>query len=526
MRIGIDVGGTSTDAVLVDGDEVCATAKTATTFDVTHGIIVALELLRAAPRADPSAVDAVDAVVVGTTHFTNALTEAANLTPTAVVRLGGPATQAIPPLACWPDRLVRAIRGQGFICSGGHEFDGQPLAAVDDNELRAVATDIAAAGIRSVAISAVFSVPYRESERHAAALLTRELPGLRVSLSHEIGRPGLLGRENATAVNACLTGLADTVADALADACAATGIDAPLFLTQNDGTVMDVEYARRYPVATFASGPANSMRGAAFLSGVSDALVVDAGGTTTDVGMLDGGFPLPAARDVEVAGVRTNCRMPHVASAPVGGGSEVVDRGSRVEVGPRSVGSEIRRRSRIFGGDTLTATDLAVAAGLIPLGDPRHVAGLAPDMVGRGLDVMASHVQGAVRQASAAAPARPVVLVGGAASLLGNRLAGVEGVSLPVHHAVANAVGAAVAPAGGEVDRIFAAGVEDRERVLTQARTEAVERAGGVGARPGTIHIVDVAETPVTYLSRSATRVRVRALGEPATRRPPARPDG
>ncbi len=134
---------------------------------------------------------------------------------------------------------------------------------------------------------------------------------------------------------------------------------------------MTVDYAERYPVATFASGPTNSMRGAAFLSGLTDCAVVDIGGTTSDVGVLQHGFPREASVAVEIGGVRTNFRMPDVLSLGIGGGSHV----DGAEVGPQSVGYELTTRALVFGGDTLTATDLAVAAGLAEIGDPDRVAG-------------------------------------------------------------------------------------------------------------------------------------------------------
>ena len=90
---------------------------------------------------------------------------------------------------------------------------------------------------------------------------------------------------------------------------------------------MSADFAEQYPVLTFASGPTNSMRGAAFLSGLKDAMVVDVGGTTSDVGALTHGFPREASVAVEIGGVRTNFRMPDVYSFGLGGGS-LVQRGS------------------------------------------------------------------------------------------------------------------------------------------------------------------------------------------------------
>ena len=113
----------------------------------------------------------------------------------------------------------------------------------------------------------------------AAAILAEEAPGVAVTLSHELGRIGLLERENAALLNAALSALARRTIAGFREAIAASRIAAPLYLTQNDGTVMSPKTAMRLPVMSFASGATNSMRGAAFLSGMADAIVVDVGGT-------------------------------------------------------------------------------------------------------------------------------------------------------------------------------------------------------------------------------------------------------
>ncbi|MFF4776066.1 hydantoinase/oxoprolinase N-terminal domain-containing protein [Microtetraspora fusca] len=498
MRIGIDVGGTNTDAVLIgDADEVLATVKSPTTADVTTGVAGALEALGTAE---------VSAVMIGTTHFVNALVEASRLEPVAAVRLGLPATAALPPMVDWPDRLRTAVEGRTYLCRGGHEFDGRPISDLDEEEIRRVAGDIAARGLRSVAISSVFSPVSAEFELRAAEILAAELgPGVHLSLSHEIGRVGLLARENATIVNAALRSLAVGIVDAFGGALLAAGIDAPLFLSQNDGTLMDVEQARRYPVATFASGPTNSMRGAAFLSGLTDCAVVDIGGTTTDVGVLVGGFPREAAGEAELAGVRTNFRIPDVLSLGIGGGSIVSEDGT---TGPRSVGYRLPSEALVFGGSTLTATDLAVAAGYAKIGDPSLVSHIDPrDALRRIAERVAVTVD---RMRTSSAPL-PVVAVGGGSVLIPDRLPGFDDVRRPDHFAVANAVGAAIAQVGGEVDRVFSGA---RETVLDEARAEAVSRAERAGARPGSVRIVDVEEIPLAYLPGNATRVRVKAVGD------------
>ncbi|MBC3761544.1 hydantoinase/oxoprolinase N-terminal domain-containing protein [Quadrisphaera oryzae] len=512
MRIGIDVGGTNTDAVLLgDDDAVLAAVKSPTTSDVSSGITASLAALQGVRAFDPSGVRA---VMIGTTHFINALVEANRLAPTAALRLGLPATAALPPMVDWPQRLVTAVSGRAYLAHGGHEFDGRTISALDPDELRRHAADMAAHGVRSVAITSVFSPVNTEFELRAAEVLAQELPDVAISLSHQIGRIGLLERENATIVNAALRELASDIVGGLFAAVAGAGIDAPIYLSQNDGTLMDVEHARRYPVSTFASGPTNSMRGAAVLSGVTTCAVVDVGGTTSDVGVLTRGFPREATTEVSVAGIRTNFRMPDVLSIGIGGGSLVRGGGSSVTVGPDSVGYRLTERALVFGGDTVTATDIAVAAGRADIGDASLVAHLDPSVVKAALARIAADVADAVDRMRTSSQPLPVVAVGGGSVLLPDHLAGSGEVLRPENFAVANAIGAAIAQVGGEVDRVFTIEPGRRGDVLEAARAEAVERAVANGAVPSSVEVLEIDEVPLPYLPGGATRIRVKAVGD------------
>ena len=95
--------------------------------------------------------------------------------------------------------------------------------------------------------------------------------------------------------------------------------NAEVYLSQNDGTLMTMEHARRYPILTIACGPTNSIRGASYLSRRDDAIVIDVGGTTTDLGVLSHGFPRESGVAVTIGGVRTNFRMPDLVSVGLGG---------------------------------------------------------------------------------------------------------------------------------------------------------------------------------------------------------------
>jgi N-methylhydantoinase A/oxoprolinase/acetone carboxylase beta subunit len=509
MRIGIDVGGTNTDAVLMRGLEVVRWRKTPTTPDVGSGIITALRDLLGETKV---AASEIQAVMIGTTHFTNAIVERRRLVEVAAIRLGLPATRSLPPLTDWPADLAAAVGRHRYMLKGGHEFDGREIAPLDELGLREVARDIRRKGITTAAISSVFSPVTGEMEQRAAEILANEVPGIRLSLSHEIGRIGFLERENATVMNACLVDLAFAVVSSFRRALRELSIEAPFFISQNDGTLMAPQHVERYPVLTFASGPTNSMRGAALLAGLKEAMVVDIGGTTSDVGMLLHGFPREAAVSVDVGGVRTNFRMPDVLAIGLGGGSLVRYGGSRI--GPDSVGYELTSKALVFGGDVLTATDIVVAAGLQDIGDRARVKHLAPSLVETALETIHAMADTAVDRMKTSAEPMPVVLVGGGAILVSRRLPSASKVVSPSHSSVANAIGAAVAQVGGEVDRVFAVEGQSRDTVLDIAKREATDRAVAAGADKDTIKIVDVDDVPLAYLPGNATRIRVKAVGD------------
>lgn len=506
-RIGIDVGGTNTDAVLLDGDRVERAVKTATTADVTTGIVTALERLLAA--VEPGA-RGVDAVMIGTTHFTNAVVQRRDLTPVAAVRIGLPASASLEPFIDWPADLAAIVRRGVYMVEGGHEVDGRPIVPFDEVAMRRVAREIRASGVRSVAVSAIFSPIDPSDERRAGAILAEECPGVAVTLSHELGRIGLLERENACLLNACLVELARRTTRAFTGALAASGLDAPLYLTQNDGTVTLASQAEAFPVYSFASGPTNSMRGAAFLSRLDDAIVVDVGGTTTDVGCLRHGFPREANAVVEIGGVRTLFRMPDLLSLGLGGGT-LVER-SPLTIGPRSVGYRLIEDALVFGGSTLTCTDLAVAAELVTLGEPARVADVPRGLVADGIRVIQERIAEAVDRMKTDAGEVPVIAVGGGSFLVPPAMPGVSRVVRVAHHPVANAVGAAIAQISGELDQVFQN--MTRDAALAEARRLAEERAVRAGARRDTLKVVEVEDIPLAYLPGNSLRTRVRVVGD------------
>src|SRR5882757_3540653 len=492
MRLGIDVGGTNTDAVLVSGNSVVACAKRPTTADVSSGIVNAIRGVLDAASVTPSALSR---VTLGTTHFANAFVERNDLLEVAVIRLAGHAAEAIPPMSGWPKDLRQSITGVSFQLSGGYEFDGRENTPFDEAAIRNAALSIRAKGIQTVAISCVFAPIRRDMEERAAAIVREEVPGVAVTTSANLGRIGFLERENATTIHASLVRIASKIMRSIDAALQALGIVAPCYVTQNDGTVATAQFVSGFPVLTFGSGPTNSMRGAAFLTGLEDAIVMDVGGTTTDIGALVNGFPRESSIAVEIGGIRTNFRMPDILSVGLGGGTRIRLNGTAPAIGPDSVGYRLLEDAYLFGGSTLTASDIAVKAGLASFGDVARVPDLPAGMLDEILRRFRQTFEDGLDRLKTSPADIPVILVGGGSILVPKNLKGALQVVTPEYAAVANAVGAAVAQVGGEVDRIVSYEKDGRDATLRELERVASERAVAAGADPKSIRVVDVDET-------------------------------
>lgn len=348
LRIGVDVGGTNTDGVILDPSLVAsgpskgilAHHKTATTPNPSDGIITAITTMFTqleATHADIRPQDAIASVTIGTTHFVNAVIERdpSRLSRVAVLRLSGPFSKHVPPCVDWPEDMRSLILGYHARVKGGLEVDGSLISDIDEAEIVEQCEEIRKrGGIKAVVVNGVFSpidTTHKQEER-AAEIVRRELGGQEVDVvcSKEVANLGFLERENAAVLNASILRFARRTIREFREAVRRLGLKGvPVFITQNDGTILKGEKAAELPIKTFSSGPTNSMRGAAFLvqgmeeggkkevgQGEGEAMmVVDIGGTTTDVGLLlPNGFPRQQAAYSELAGVRMVCYFAKMVS--------------------------------------------------------------------------------------------------------------------------------------------------------------------------------------------------------------------
>ena len=515
LRLGVDVGGTNTDAVVVDGGgRIIVETKTATTPEPIDGIVTAITTV----------IDHLDdtsrlgKAMLGTTHPTNAIIRRRDLDRVGVLRLAAPSSLGVRPSANWPDDLRDLVIGRNQIIGGGFEYDGTPIAPLDEDAVRRFAGQCAG-DVSAVAVSCAFSPACTDHELRAAEIIEAECgTDLPVSLSHTVGSLGLLERENATILNASLLTVARRVVNGFRDTLADLGLDVASFLTQNDGTLMTVEEADRYPVLTVGSGPTNSMRGACALAGLTDGLVIDVGGTSADIGILVNGFPRESTAAVEVGGVRTNFRMPDLISVGLGGGTIVRHEGEAdgggVTVGPDSVGYRVISDAMCMGGPTLTLSDVSLAVGRLDgFGDPSLLGGVRDGICEAAITWVDERIEVLGERMKASSTPLPLMAVGGGAHLVPAELAGFSEVIWPPHHSVANAFGAAIAEAAGSIDKVYSYDATSREDCLRSAREEATDAAIRAGANAGEVRITSVVEIPMTYVPGGGCRVIVKAVG-------------
>ncbi len=509
MRIGIDVGGTHTDAVILDGDKVIAATKALTSSDVISGVKAALDEILKQSAVDQSAIQT---VMIGTTQFTNAIIERRELSQVAVIRIGLPSGRGMPPMVDWPQDMIDAIGAELYVLHGGYLYNGWPIAEMRDDEVNAAVADIKRKGIKNIAIASAFSPMNSAPETQVAAKIRAAVPDANITLSHSFGRLGLMERENAAIMNTTLLPFADKVVSSFLGALSQRGLNCPAFISQNDGTLMNAEFVRAYPALTFASGPTNSLRGAYKLTGLENAIVVDIGGTTSDIGVIQNGFPRESNVVVNIGGIRTNFRMPDILAIGLGGGSLVSDDGTKI--GPKSVGHKLVTEGLVFGGKTLTTTDILVAGGHADIGDRSKVAYLDAAVVTQAKATLHKMLNDNIEMMKPGGKEMPVILVGGGAVLVTDGLKAASNLHRPENADVANAIGAAIAQVGGEAERMLSYRETPRDESIASVTRAATERAVKAGADPATVRAVDIEETAIPYMDEGATRVRVKVIGE------------
>jgi N-methylhydantoinase A/oxoprolinase/acetone carboxylase beta subunit len=328
LVLGIDTGGTYTDAVLLDhaARRVLAATKALTTrHDLAVGILNALDAL---PVFDPAAVRLVS---ISTTLATNAIAE-------------GKAQRVALFLIGYDAELVAAFNFGGrfatsryYYFAGGHDLFGQERAPLDVDALRRRAQALQGE-VDAIAVSAYFSPLNPKHEEQAAAALA-EVCDLPVVLGHHLStKLNSVERATTATLNASLVSVLRRFVAAIRASMNARGIAAPLMVVRGDGTLMSAEAVDRLAIETIHSGPAASAIGGRFLAGRDPALVIDIGGTTTDIATVEAGQVTIDEAGATVAGYRTAVRAGNIRSFGLGGDSWLAyDKEGLLRIGPARV---------------------------------------------------------------------------------------------------------------------------------------------------------------------------------------------
>ena len=330
--IGLDTGGTYTDAALVDTDagRVVATGKALTTRD-DLSIGVGGAIRRILDNYDGDASD-IGLISLSTTLATNAVVEGVG-GRVCLVMIGFDED------ALGRADLARAL-GQDdvFFISGGHAADGAEQAVLDEGAIRAAASKTGS-DVSAYAVAAHFATRNPAHERRARDII-RDITGCPVTCSHELSSALGGPRRALTAVlNARLINLLDRLIAATESIMTDLQLNCPLMVVKGDGSLLRADFARSRPVETVLSGPAASLAGAAFLAGAKTAMVADIGGTTTDIALLQNGAPRLKNDGALVGGWKTMVEAADIRTCGLGGDSEVlpVTRGTAggLTLGPR-----------------------------------------------------------------------------------------------------------------------------------------------------------------------------------------------
>ncbi|WP_321418894.1 hydantoinase/oxoprolinase family protein [uncultured Methanomethylovorans sp.] len=320
FSLGIDAGGTYTDAVLVrdmDGS-IVATSKALTTYpDLIRGIRDAIDGLRA------ENLDKVSLVSVSTTLATNTVLEGTG-SPVALILVGDHPTKGTYPAKHYT------------VVSGGHTFDGEETISLDIAAVRDFALRVKGS-VSAFAVSSFFSIRNPEHEL-AIRNIVNDATGLPVVCGHELSQDlGAYERAVTATLNAQLLPICRNFISSMISEIKRREMNARLIMLKCDGTVIGINEALKKPIESIFSGPAASLVGASYLCGLETCAVVDVGGTSTDVSSIVKGVPELTDTGAVVGGWKTRVRATRMETSALGGDSQVWVKGKHIFIGPRRV---------------------------------------------------------------------------------------------------------------------------------------------------------------------------------------------
>ncbi|MDR3477910.1 MAG: hydantoinase/oxoprolinase family protein [Gammaproteobacteria bacterium] len=495
-KLGIDVGGTNIDFAVVDDKNQLRSGHKILAKGELHLAIA--EGLAQLQKNHGITLSSIATIHLGTTLAINSLLELKSLYKVGLIRLANHSPD-FPPAYLWPKTYRDAIVVGYRNVSGGREYNNHSRKLLNRDELLFRIQELIDNGAQSLALVSVFAPLYSDDEIAAAHIIRNEFD-IPVSLSHELGSLGFIERENTTLLNAALKKVLREGFQSLTQTFTNLGFKGDCFITQNNGTLFTLEEAMMFPVKTIASGPTNSLVGACKLAKCENAVIVDIGGTSTDIGMVVDGFPLYSLQSGVVAGISCNLLTPDIATLAMGGGSIIRRDNQHYTIGPDSLGADLFKKCQTRGGDNLTLYDVGQILKFQPNQDAENIMSYFLEQINQELVSLLPDLNSQL-----------VLLVGGGAENIPSHLLSTN-VIRPPHYQIANAYGAALSEIAGHVDCIVQFG-RDKESELAALEEKAKAMAIQNGAESESIRIIEKKVLPLYYMHEPMYRVLITAVG-------------
>ncbi|WP_223587585.1 hydantoinase/oxoprolinase N-terminal domain-containing protein [Neobacillus bataviensis] len=511
MKLGIDVGGTNTDVVIVGNEgKMLSWKKQLTSKNIISGIETATRAVIQEARIVP---EQIEGIFIGTTHVQNALYHPVQLSKTAVIRIMKSPSHVKPALF-WPEHLKRYI---GKVYHLQHFYDDSKQTLVPQ-ELDNLYQNLIEENIEAICIAAVNSPLNPQEEFYLRDQLKNVFPEMPITMSHELGSFGFIERENAALLNAILSKVIRQAMMELTDLFRKLKLNCPCWLTQNDGSLIELHESIDYPIFTIGSGATNSFRGASILSGLRECIVVDFGGSTIEIGKIRNGQPESAESSTSFLNIDVNLRVPKMYSLPIGGGSLISMDNGVVQI-KETIANDLEHQGISWGGDSWTITDSFLKV------NPEMFADEKMTLNGLGklsyedcqlvIKKVTQEIKEKVARLEVNSDGLPVVLVGGGSKLLVNRLFGkYKRVYHPLYHHISNAIGACYAPLSAQTDKVFWLMNQTKEEILEQEKGKLFQQLRRKGAKEDSIKVDLIEEFPFDYFKGEVLRIRMKAIGD------------
>ncbi|MCX7121972.1 MAG: hydantoinase/oxoprolinase family protein [Gammaproteobacteria bacterium] len=508
-RIGIDVGGTTVDFALVDSnDYLIDSRKILITKELNQCVTDGLNYFIEKHMINREYCKSIH---IGTTLAVNSLLELKSLYRVGVLRLAGHQPD-LAPASDFPDLHKNIILAGYKTVSGGREFDNKEITPLQESEIIMAVNQLIEAGAESLAVIGTFSPLYPSEEKRVREIITQKIPlacAMPITLSHQLGGLDFIERENSVIINAALKKVIKKNFITLQKTLNDMGFHCPVLITQNNGTLFSLDEAIEFPVKTISSGPTNSLVGACKLTHLRNAIVVDIGGTSTDIGIVENGFPRYSSLGSVISGIPFNFLVPDIHALALGGGSIIHENSGEYTIESESIGAKIFSQSKTFLGKYLTLFDVGNV--LLNL---QHPNGVIPDLNFTAAETIMKeylHKISAVINTMTDHEKLPIVLVGGGSQNIPENLLG-ENFVRPKHYQVANAYGAALAEISATIDTIVNLD-ENSESTILGLEKEALREAITKGASSLDVRIIEKSLLPFYYMPKKMTRVIVTASG-------------